>query len=522
MLHSEKLRILKNVGSGWFSLGINVLVGIFLSPFILHRLGDTAFGLWVLIFSITGYYGLFDLGIRSSVVRYVSKFAAVGDTEALARLVNTSLFTYSCIGLLSFLITLAGVSRVNSLFRIPPDLHSTARWLLLTVGTAVSLAFPLGLAGGILEGLQRFYILNWTNVAVPLFRALLIVFALNRGHGLLTIAIITVSLPLIASVLRSVIALRLLSIHFGRRYIDRAAFREVGTYGGVTFIAIVANQLRFQTDEIVIGTMLSSAAVTYFNIGARIVDYAVQLVMNLAQIFVPMSSESEAVGDLDHLRKIFIAGNRVCAFIMFPICATLIILGKSVIEVWVGRKYVALSYPVLLVLLIPSTLFFAQAASGRILLGIGRHRTWAIVTLVEGVSNVILSILLVRPYGIIGDAFGTAIPLTCSAVFFLPAHLSWRLGIQVRTFLRQAYALPLLLCGPLTVVLLGLQRLFIAHTYRQLAIQLAIGGVVYGLGLLWAFLTNRALRFGTLLPGQPTVAEAAAQTVPLENLPRDM
>ena len=67
----RKIEILKNVSSSWFSLGVNILVGIFLSPFILHRLGDTAYGIWILIFSVTGYYGLFDLGIRSSVVRYV-------------------------------------------------------------------------------------------------------------------------------------------------------------------------------------------------------------------------------------------------------------------------------------------------------------------------------------------------------------------------------------------------------------------------------------------------------------------
>src|SRR5260370_41004556 len=72
----DKIEILKNVGSSWFSLGLNILAGLFLSPYILHRLGDAAFGLWVLVFSITGYYGLFDLGIRSSIVRYVASYSA--------------------------------------------------------------------------------------------------------------------------------------------------------------------------------------------------------------------------------------------------------------------------------------------------------------------------------------------------------------------------------------------------------------------------------------------------------------
>ena len=85
MRKHEKRQILKNVGSSWSALAVNVLVGIFLSPFILHHLGDAAFGVWVLIFSVTGYYGLFDLGIRSSIIRYVSKYTATGDREKLTR-----------------------------------------------------------------------------------------------------------------------------------------------------------------------------------------------------------------------------------------------------------------------------------------------------------------------------------------------------------------------------------------------------------------------------------------------------
>src|SRR6202047_2667546 len=103
----EKTQILKNVGSSWSALATNVLVGIFLSPFILHRLGDAAYGIWVLIFSFTGYYGLFDLGIRSSIVRYVSKFSVAQENTELSKLISTSLFTYSCIGAVSMTITIA-------------------------------------------------------------------------------------------------------------------------------------------------------------------------------------------------------------------------------------------------------------------------------------------------------------------------------------------------------------------------------------------------------------------------------
>src|SRR5229473_3123185 len=187
-----KVRALKNVASSWTGLAVNVAVGFFLSPFILHRLGDDAFGLWVLIFSITGYYGLFDFGIRSSVIRYVSKYTATEDYEKLNRLVNTSLFSYSCLAIVLLLITVIGSRYVDILFRISPEFHPTARLLFLLVGTSLSIGFPLSVFGGILEGLQKFYVLNLTQIISTLTRALLILVALSHGGGLITIAAITV------------------------------------------------------------------------------------------------------------------------------------------------------------------------------------------------------------------------------------------------------------------------------------------------------------------------------------------
>src|SRR3954471_13427450 len=141
----DKGQILKNVGSSWFALGVNVLVGIFLSPYILHRLGDDAFGLWILIFSVTGYYGLFDLGIRSSIVRYIAKYSATDSRDELYRLVNTAMCGYSIIATVAMTVTLITTYYVHSIFpKIPAASVPTARWLLLMVGTSVSVGFPLG------------------------------------------------------------------------------------------------------------------------------------------------------------------------------------------------------------------------------------------------------------------------------------------------------------------------------------------------------------------------------------------
>ena len=487
-----KIRALQNVASSWGGLAVNISVGFFLSPFILHHLGDEAFGLWVLIFSLTGYYGIFDFGIRSSLVRYVSKFQATDDKDQLARLLNTSLFTYTCVGVFLMLPTLLGGLYVDRLFHVPPGFLRDARILFLMVGTSLALGFPLGISGGILEGLQRFYLINWTNILSTLVRAALIVYVLRHGFGLLSVALITVSLPQITSAIRGVIAYRLLAIPWGWNYVDRASLRQVANYGSVTLLIIVAGRLRFKTDAVIIGTFLSAAAITHFSIGARLVDYAGEVVSSLAQIFTPMSSHFHAIGEYNQLRRIFISGNRACALVMFPMTVALVVMGKSVIEAWVGPQYVS-SYVVLLIILIPFTLYQIQTTSNRLLFGMSLHRSLAYVVLMEGIANVILSVVLVRPLGIVGDAIGTAIPLLCTALFFLPRHMCRQLGVPIRKFLVEAYFYPVILCLPMILALVLMQRSFYAHRYPQLIVNLLVGFATYGLGVSWFFLTREPM-----------------------------
>ena len=94
-------------------------------------------------------------------------------------------------------------------------------------------------------------------------------------------------------------------------------------------------------------------------------------------------------------------------------------------------------------------------------------------------------------------------------LYFMPVHLCRKLDLRIRTFVHEAYTLPALLCVPLLAALLLMRRWFIPHNYWQLGLQLFIAIVVYGLGLLWAFLTNRALHVGEFAANGGT-AEAAS------------
>ena len=272
----------KNVTATWFGLAVHGIVGLFLSPFILHRLGDEAFSLWILVFALTGYYGLLDLGIRSSIIKYTARFAATGDSDQLSRYLSTSLAFYVAAGFVVLLATALGYVCLDSLFKIPVEMRAPARVLFLLSGSSVALTFPLGVFAGVLEGLQKFSWLQLSQVAITLVRAVLIVAALTHGGGLLCIGAITVAMSLLGYIIFAAMAFSVLPTRLSLRNVESLAFRKMAGYGVFAFAILAAEKLRFQSDAMVIGTFLSTAAITSFSIGAKLVEYSSYAVRSMS------------------------------------------------------------------------------------------------------------------------------------------------------------------------------------------------------------------------------------------------
>lgn len=131
--------IARNVLFNWLGTIANMAVGFLLSPFILHRLGNVAYGVWVLTVSVVGYLSLLDLGMQSSILRFVSQGHAKQDHQGASEATSAALWVRLQISALALLLS-AGLAVVfPHVFKIPQELASDARKAIMLIGAHKSL-----------------------------------------------------------------------------------------------------------------------------------------------------------------------------------------------------------------------------------------------------------------------------------------------------------------------------------------------------------------------------------------------
>jgi O-antigen/teichoic acid export membrane protein len=439
--------ILRNIFSNWTGYLVTTVVSFLLAPFVVHHLGNTRYGVWTLILSLTGYFGLMDLGIRSSVGRFVARYIARDDSENVNRIVNTAIAILSCGGMLALAASVVMYMNFSS-FKVGHELEATARTALLIAGLNLSLALPLGVYSGVLIAMERFDVASRITILGALARAALVVAVLKSGNGLIALALISL---LITTTEYCVMAFWAKSLYgalsIGWRFVDLATFKELFGFGIFRFIWIIANQLIFYTDSVVIGIFLGAGAITYYAIAGSLIDYGRSIVSYAVDTFYPAASRLDSKNDMVGLQGLHILGTKIALLICLPLCLGLMFLGKQFIILWMGKEY-AISATYLAVLTIPQFTSMSQYSSGLVLAGMARHKVLACIALAEGVVNAVLSIILVRKIGIIGVAWGTVIPHAITTAIIIPFYTLGTLRMSVLTYFVKAYGGPLICAIP--------------------------------------------------------------------------
>jgi O-antigen/teichoic acid export membrane protein len=464
------INTLSNYGGKIVTLGI----WFFLTPFILSRIGQSVYGMWILVGSLVSYGSLLDFGIANAITKYVAEYQARGDFEQARSLIATALWLYTMVGLAAILLGAVFAPIFPILFNVPIEQRVTFSWLVFLSGIGLGISLPAATPIAVLRGLQRFDMINLISISGMLLFAGSTVLVLQWGGGPLGMAAVNIVvnlvmlIPAIWLIRRNAGQLR-----FGWSGAKRSHLRTVTSFSSALFVINIAGQLQAKTDEIVVGAFLTVSNVTPYSIAHRLSDLPQMLTEQFMKVLMPLASKLHSENDQGRLRQLYIISTRLTLASFLPLGLGATILARPFLSAWVGKIYAP--YDGLVLLLICASLFDTMMwPANAILQGMARHRLLAISAIAAGLTNLAISVALVRPLGLAGVALGTLIPSTLECLLFVTPYSMRVIGVDLRTALKEIYLpviIPSILMG---LVLVGLR--YLVNPIAMISI-LAVGGM---------------------------------------------
>jgi O-antigen/teichoic acid export membrane protein len=478
----QVITVARNLSTRYLAIITETILGLVMLPFNLGHLGTAEYGLWVLLGSLSTHFSVLDLGYGGALVKFMAQYRARRNALALNEIISTLFFVFLAIGCVAYGAAVAIAFNLHHLFRITPEQAHTGKWILMIIGVHFSLNFPFSVYGGVICGFQRYDANNLVAIVSSIAVAAVNAAVLLTGHGILALVTATTAVRVLTYLVYRANAYRIFpELKIRLSLFRRSRLREVTGFSIYSSVIDWANKLNYELDELIIGAFIGSAAVAVWAPADRIISGTQRITNQLNGILFPVIVDSDARQQKARLQQIFLQGTRLSLVMVVPMTASLIVLADPLIHAWLGpAKSSAMvgAIPVLQILAVAVAIRVGDATGTTILKGAGQHRMLAFVNLGTGVANLVLSIALLKPFGLTGVAIGTLIPIAVSASCILYPASCRRVGLPVGHALMQS-VLPAVWPGLVVAGALTLSRSLSSGTLLAVALEAIGAGILY-------------------------------------------
>ncbi len=483
--------VLRAVATSWLAVLANAVVGFLLTPYVLHHIGDVEFGLYTLVTTLTGYYGLFDLGVRSAVLRFVSRALALNDREEINCVVASAFYFYWGICILAILATVLVLPWLPHIFSVSGQTARAFQDLFLLAGIVQGLTFPLNVFAGSLDASGRFDQVYAVQILSLALRVVVVIAVIRAGGQLFAVGAVVLASIFLAYVLQIPLAMReIRGISLNPRWVSKAKLKEMFRYASVSIGVGIGDKLKANIFPVIVGVLASPIAVTLFSLPTRLLRFPIDGASTMTEVVNPASGHLEAGGDYKKLRRLLLLSAQGAFLLLAPMATFLFIFGRDLLRLWVGAAYVS-AYALLVILTLGMSAGATQAGIQAMLFGMGRHKGLIGYRLGEAAAFIVLGGIALKLSGLEAFSIVVSATLLLTSLILVPRHVCQILDLPLRTYLIEGCLKPCLLTIPCAAALLALHSWVAVGSWLVLLSLLAAGGLVYLATLLWAALRSK-------------------------------
>jgi membrane protein EpsK len=480
-LTEARQRLPINVLSKVIWLVLNVIVGMWYTPYLIGHLGVAVYGLVPLASSVTSYMSVLTTGLNNAIGRFLTIDLARGDADAANRTFNTAI-----VGSLIVVTILVPVALIVSwlapqIFKVPPGSERDVQWLVLLAAMAfLTTTFASSFAVSSYAH-YRFDLRLLVNVVRLVARVGSIVLLFTVLSPQLWQVGVGISLSAVLFLLGHGALWRKLTpeLKIGLDWFDPSRLKQFFEFSGWLLVNMVGARLFLSIDLIVANLVFGPEVAGRYGSVMIFPTRLRMLVSTVTGILTPIMLTLYAQNNLAGLVRFSRLWMKFTGLAVALPIGLLCGLGEPLLTVWLGPEFSDLSWLVvalvghLCINIAVVPLFSLQVVTNNV-------RIPGVVTLVMGAANAALAVALAlwSGWGYIGIAIAGAIVLTAKNAFFTPLYGARILKLPWWTFL------PSLIAGVVGCLAVGAGTYWISLTWTltgwgQLALVAVITSGIY-------------------------------------------
>lgn len=342
--NSRSKIILKNIGFGFLSKALSILLSFVQIPLVLGILDAEYYGVWLTIFSISSWFVFFDFGFGNGLRNKLTAALVEDDTEKARKYVSTTYFSIAPV----FIVILVVLSVCTyfipwvKVLNAPESLGSELKIVVFLSFFGTTLNIIAAFIHNVIAAHQK---IGKSQMLLLIHQIISIVIILlikyfHVPSPFLYISVVLSLAPFICNLIISIYYYR--TVYYNIRpslgYYERSYRKDILSVGLKFFIIQLAILVIFSTDNIIIAQLYSPVEVTSYNI---VYKYFIVIVYAFNIISAPMwtlyidayknNNYDWINGNVKKLLKVFGLFSMITVF--------MILVSSYLFRIWIGPDF---------------------------------------------------------------------------------------------------------------------------------------------------------------------------------------
>ena len=409
----------RNVIFGSLSFVFISAISFLTIPLIVNKMGVEVFGIYTLITSLFGYFGIFDFGLGQGLIKFIAEYQATQQFKKLSLAINTCLLFQIIVGLVILIILYTLSNNIISILHVSVEFKdsSVEAFKLSLIGLFISLISAI--FSSVLMGLQRYDLTSTVDSLINLLLNITLILLIFQGkldlYGAVLVSVLFSGITLTTYV---VLTFKKVPFFSFQLKFDVSIIKQFIKYTINIFLSKISGLFSNHLLRFILSYYLTPTAVTYFVVPSKLLNAFGGMLSNGANTLFPHISSLHANENAEDIKKTFLKASNIFAGVSIPVLLFISLFSKELLSFWMGILFAEKTWILLSIISISSLIGSLSAVPNLVILGMGNSKLIAFFSCISIFLYIIFIPFLTSNFGLIGCGVGLLLT-TFITIFFV-------------------------------------------------------------------------------------------------------